>query len=91
MHKGLRWAAAAGIVLALAGCSANDSGSSESAAMPMSADTKQAAPNQGAPKKEATDSAGSGKAPRPRGSRGSPTASWCARRAWSSPPRTSPT
>jgi len=70
MHKRLRWVAAAGIVLALAGCSANDSGSSESAAMPMSADTKQAAPNQGAPKKEATDSAGSGKAPAPAGQPG---------------------
>ncbi|MFI7117973.1 DUF4349 domain-containing protein [Amycolatopsis sp. NPDC049868] len=72
MHKGLRWVAAAGIVLALAGCSANDSGG-ESAAMPMSADTKQAAPNQGAPQKEATDSAGkagSDKAPAPAGQPG---------------------
>ncbi|AGM03051.1 DUF4349 domain-containing protein [Amycolatopsis keratiniphila] len=70
MHKGLRWVAAAGIVLALAGCSANDSGG-EPAAMPMSADTKQAAPKEGVPNKEATDSkAGSGKAPAPAGQPG---------------------
>ncbi|WP_410577264.1 DUF4349 domain-containing protein [Amycolatopsis sp. lyj-108] len=74
MRKRLRWVAAAGIVLALAGCSANDSGgSSESAAMPMSADTKQAAPNQGSPNKESSDSAGkagSGKDPAPVGQPG---------------------
>lgn len=73
--KRLRWVAAAGIVLALAGCSANDSGGS--AEMPMSADGKQAAPNQGAPNQESTDSAGSaagkpgqGKAPVPVGQPG---------------------
>ncbi|MFD6072617.1 DUF4349 domain-containing protein [Amycolatopsis lurida] len=72
MRKRMRWVAAAGIVLALAGCSANDSGSSESAGMPMSADTKQAVPNQGGPpNKEAPDSkAGSGKAPAPAGQPG---------------------
>ncbi|EME60303.1 DUF4349 domain-containing protein [Amycolatopsis decaplanina] len=72
MRNGVRWVAAAGIVLALAGCSANDSGG-ESAAMPMSADTRQAAPNQGAPSKESTDSAGkagSDKAPAPAGQPG---------------------
>ncbi|RSN18943.1 DUF4349 domain-containing protein [Streptomyces sp. WAC 05977] len=72
MRKRMRWVAAAGIVLALAGCSANDSGgSSESAGMPMSADTKQAVPNQGPANKEGTDSkAGSGKAPAPAGQPG---------------------
>jgi len=57
MRKRLRWVAAAGIVLALSGCSMKESGG-ESAAMPMSADGKQAVPNQGAPNKESTDSAG---------------------------------
>ncbi|RSN58454.1 DUF4349 domain-containing protein [Amycolatopsis sp. WAC 04182] len=72
MRKRMRWVAAAGIVLALAGCSANDSGgSSESAGTPMSADTKQAVPNQGPANKEAPDSkAGSGKAPAPAGQPG---------------------
>ncbi|OXM53265.1 DUF4349 domain-containing protein [Amycolatopsis alba] len=57
MYKRLRWVAVVGVALALAGCSASQSGG-ESAAMPMTADGKQAAPNQGAPNKEATDSAG---------------------------------
>ncbi len=72
MFKRLRWVAAAGIVLALAGCSATDSGG-ESAAMPMSADGKQAAPNQGAPSQEGSDSAGkagANKTPAPAGQPG---------------------
>ncbi|MER7859877.1 DUF4349 domain-containing protein [Amycolatopsis japonica] len=73
MHKRVRWVAAAGIVLALAGCSANDSGG-ESAAMPMSADTKQAAPKEGVPGKNNTEAtegkAGSDKAPAPAGQPG---------------------
>ncbi|KZB81870.1 DUF4349 domain-containing protein [Amycolatopsis regifaucium] len=71
MHKRWRWVAAAGIALALAGCSANDSGE-KSAAQPMSADG-QAAPNQGAPNKENGDSAGKAgqqKAPVPVGQPG---------------------
>ncbi|WP_037319327.1 DUF4349 domain-containing protein [Amycolatopsis orientalis] len=75
MHKRSRWVAVAGIVLALAGCSANDSGEKSAA---MSADGRQAAPNQGAPSqggpnKESTDSAGkagSDKAPAPAGQPG---------------------
>ncbi|HET6287286.1 MAG TPA: DUF4349 domain-containing protein [Amycolatopsis sp.] len=73
MRKRLRWVAAAGIVLALAGCSANNSGG-ESAAQPMSADGRQAAPNQGPSNKESTDSAGKAgtdKAPVPAGRPGS--------------------
>ncbi|WP_409489957.1 DUF4349 domain-containing protein [Amycolatopsis sp. cmx-11-12] len=70
MRKRLRWIAAAGIVLALAGCSANDSGSSESAAMPMSSDGKQAAPNQGAPNQDSGGKAGQEKAPVPAGQPG---------------------
>ncbi|WP_410664490.1 DUF4349 domain-containing protein [Amycolatopsis sp. lyj-84] len=72
MFKRLRWVAAAGIVLALAGCSATDSGG-ESAAMPMSADGKQAAPNQGAPSQEGpggTGKAGANKTPAPAGQPG---------------------
>ncbi|PNE18951.1 DUF4349 domain-containing protein [Amycolatopsis sp. BJA-103] len=72
MFKRLRWVAAAGIVLALAGCSATDSGG-ESAAMPMSADGKQAVPNQGAPSQEGpggTGKAGANKTPAPAGQPG---------------------
>ncbi|EMD22440.1 lipoprotein [Amycolatopsis azurea DSM 43854] len=67
--------AVVGVALALAGCSASESGG-ESAAMPMTADGKQAAPNQGAPNKgsaESGDSAGrtgSDKAPAPAGQPG---------------------
>lgn len=70
MRKRLRWIAAAGIVLALAGCSANDSGSSESAAMPMSSDGKQAAPNQGPQNQDSGGKAGQEKAPVPAGQPG---------------------
>ncbi|WET80100.1 DUF4349 domain-containing protein [Amycolatopsis sp. QT-25] len=73
MRKRLRWVAAAGIVLALAGCSANNSGG-ESAAQPRPADGRQAAPNQGPSNKESTDSAGKAgtdKAPVPAGLPGS--------------------
>ncbi|OOC06990.1 DUF4349 domain-containing protein [Amycolatopsis azurea] len=75
MFKRLRWVAVVGVALALAGCSASESGG-ESAAMPMTADGKQAAPNQGAPNKgsaESGDSAGrtgSDKAPAPAGQPG---------------------
>ncbi|WP_414936102.1 DUF4349 domain-containing protein [Amycolatopsis sp. cmx-11-51] len=69
MRKRVRWIAAAGIVLALAGCSANDSGG-ESAAMPMSSDGKQAVPNQGAPNQDKGGKAGQEKAPVPAGQPG---------------------
>ncbi|WP_410656775.1 DUF4349 domain-containing protein [Amycolatopsis sp. lyj-112] len=77
MKKRLRWLAAAGIVLALAGCSANDSGGGSSE-MPMSADGKaapnQGAPDQGGPNKDSTGSAagkpGQEKAPVPAGQPG---------------------
>lgn len=53
MHKRLRWVAAAGIVLALAGCSSKNSG--ESPAALSAPEARQAVPNQGQPQ----DSSGS--------------------------------
>ncbi|MEV6912628.1 DUF4349 domain-containing protein [Amycolatopsis sp. NPDC051071] len=69
MYRQLRWVAAAGVALALAGCSASESGG-ESAAMPMSADGRQAAPNQGAPNQDSAGKAGQEKAPVPAGQPG---------------------
>ncbi|MBB5854596.1 DUF4349 domain-containing protein [Amycolatopsis umgeniensis] len=69
MYKRLRWVAVVGVALTLAGCSASESGG-ESAAMPMSADGKQAAPNQGAPNKDSAGKAGQEKAPAPAGQPG---------------------
>ncbi len=71
MHKRWKWVAAAGIALALAGCSANSPGT-ETAAMPMTADGKQAAPNQGAPNQDSAGKAGTDKAPAPAGQPGIP-------------------
>ena len=71
MHKRLRWVVAAGIVLALAGCSSK--GSSESTAGLSAPEARQAVPNQG----QSQDSAGSAqgkpgqeKAPAPPGKPG---------------------
>jgi hypothetical protein len=59
MRKRLRWVAAAGIVLALAGCSSNSSGESATAGL-SAPDARQAVPKQGQPNQgQSQDSAGS--------------------------------